>query len=339
MRDALSWSLPLGRAFGIAIRVHILFLMVAAGVILRAWFTAGQVHEFLIACGMVALLFASVVLHEFGHCFGARMVDGDATEILIWPLGGLAYVEVPHTPRANLLTTLAGPLVNVLLCVLSGAVLIYFRFNVLNPINPKWDFYNDPLFEQFPAGVHWLARFFYVNWMLFLLNMILLGFPMDGARVVQCLLWPRFGFREATGKVVFLGFVTAIILGVCSIVVDGVNAVLLLMLALFIYYTSRQQYIILESGGEDSLFGYDFSQGYTSLERDQPPAPRRPNFVQRWLQRRAARKLQEEMERREAEDLRMDALLDKVKREGLHALTEEEHRFLTRVSAKYRHRQ
>ena len=42
---------------------------------------------------------------------------------------------------------------------------------------------------------------------------------------------------------------------------------------------------------EDSLFGYDFSQGYTSLEKDEAPAPPKPkkqNFIQR-LAREARR--------------------------------------------------
>ena len=66
---------------------------------------------------ILGMLFISVLLHEWGHCFGARLVDGDAHEILIWPLGGLAYVEVPHTARANFITTLMGPLVNLGLCL------------------------------------------------------------------------------------------------------------------------------------------------------------------------------------------------------------------------------
>ena len=49
-----------------------------------------------------------------------------------------------------------------------------------------------------------------------------------------------------------------------------------------------------QNGFRLSLFGYDFSQGYTSLERDQPAARqrKRPNFIQRWFQRRAQRKAQ-----------------------------------------------
>src|SRR5260370_2296468 len=124
MRDPLSWSIPLRRIFGILIRLHVLFPFVAVGVILRDGLREGhQPGDWQIAAGLMGLVFFSVLLHEFGHCFGARFMDGDAQEILLWPLGGLAYAELPHTPPANFLTTLAGPLVNVFLCVLSGTVL------------------------------------------------------------------------------------------------------------------------------------------------------------------------------------------------------------------------
>ena len=80
-------------------------------------------------------VFASVLLHEFGHCFGARAVDGDATEVLLWPLGGLANTEVPHTPRANFITTAAGPAVNVVLCL---AVCVLLAFGSLTPSFKPW---------------------------------------------------------------------------------------------------------------------------------------------------------------------------------------------------------
>jgi hypothetical protein len=113
------------------------------------------------------------------------------------------------------------------------------------------------------------------------------------------------------------------------------------MLAFFIFFSCRNQWVLLETGGEDSLFGYDFSQGYTSLERDQAPAApprRRTGWWKRWLQKRAAQKLQREQETREAEERRLDELLDKVHREGQGALTDEERRFMKRVSDRYRHR-
>ena len=180
------------------------------------------------------------------------------------------------------------------------------------------------------------ARLFWVNWLQFLFNVLVLAYPMDGGRLLQSFLWPRMGYRRATLAAVFVGFVFMFVIGIVSL---AKNEVFFLALSLFIFASCRQQWLLLETGGEDALFGYDFSQGYTSLERDQeapPKVPRRkqPNFLQRWLQRRAQRKLQAEQERHEAEERRMDQLLEKIHREGRQSLTDEENRFLKRVADK-----
>jgi stage IV sporulation protein FB len=359
MRDLLSWSLPLGRLFGIPIKVHVLFPVVAAGLILRVACDKDAPAGIWIDASMVmGLLFLTVLLHELGHCAGGRYVDGDAREILLWPLGGLASVDVPHTPRANLITALAGPAANLLICLAAGVALVFLsQPHISPPWNPLW--YPYRFFDEATKAVHpiqlnsldglivydvplyliVLARLFWVSWILFLVNMVLIGFPMDGGRVFQCILWYRFGYRQATLAAVCAGFIVALVLGVISIVINQ-NAVLVLGLALFIGYSCHRQWFLLETGGEDSPFGYDFSQGYTSLERDQPPTRRRqPSLWKRWWQRRAQVRQQREEEQRELEERRMDELLEKVQRLGLQGLTDEERRFLTRVSAKYRNRQ
>ncbi len=273
----------------------------------------------------------------------------------MWPLGGLAYVEVPHTPRANFISAAGGPAVNFFLCVACAGLLL-----VVNgaPIQPHWwwptgGYYGrvDPqghiplftwsgdrlemLWYSAPVLLNWL---FYVNYVLFLFNIVLVGFPMDSGRLLQCILWPRVGYRQATLVAVFAGFVTAVVLGVYAM---WQNDFIALGLCLFIFWACKNQWMILETGGDDALLGqYDFSQGYTSLERDEPPPPRvrRMSWWQRWLQQRTAKKIQREQEQREAEELRMDELLDKVQRQGMAALSDEERRFLKRVSERYRNR-
>jgi Zn-dependent protease len=355
MRDPFSWSLPLGRMFGITVRMHVLFPLVAIGLILRSAFDKdAPPGVWLPVTAVMGLLFLSVLLHEFGHCFGARLVDGDAHEVLLWPLGGLASVEMPHTPRAHFVVAAAGPLVNVLLCLGAGAGLTWI--SIRPPFNPWWiPVTYDPLSGQIGCsglfawdgtqlgmqtalGVVFLSRLFYVNWVLFLFNIVLVGFPMDSGRMFQSLLWWRIGYNRATIAAVYAGFLTMLVLGIVAI---ASKEILLGALALFIYVSCRQQWIILETGGEDSPFGYDFSQGYTSLERGDPPASprRRPNFFRRWWQNRQRRKMEREQEVREAEERRMDELLEKIQREGRESLTDEERRFLTRVSARYRNRQ
>jgi Zn-dependent protease len=134
MRDPMTWSIPLFRAFGIQVKLHVLYIVIMLAMLLRAYTMPGSKGHFAeFALLLIVMPFVCVLLHEFGHCFAARKVDGEADEILMWPLGGLAYCAVPHTPKANFICTIGGPMVNVLLCVISGAVL--FAEGYLPPIN------------------------------------------------------------------------------------------------------------------------------------------------------------------------------------------------------------
>jgi Zn-dependent protease len=358
--DPLSWSFPLGRLFGITIKVHILYPVVAAGLILRTAFKTDPPPipgSWMDMTALVCLLFLAVLLHEFGHCFAGRWVDGDAEEILIWPLGGLAYVKVPHTARANLITAAAGPLVNLGLCLLCALLLIgvYGCRPPLHPLNYPWrvdaagtvnlwawggqgEVAFRPEGGLANVGAILLARFFWVNWFLTLFNLVLIGFPMDMGRIFQAILWRYVGYRQATLAAILAGFVTMFVVALFSFMM---NEVLALCLALFIYVSCRLEWFALENAGDEGQFGYDFSQGYTSLEREQvaaPPPRRRLSWWQRWQQRRAARRLQRDMELREAEERRMDELLEKVQQQGISALTDEERRFLKRVSDRFRNR-
>src|SRR6476646_3971884 len=60
-------------------------------------------------------LFVIVLIHEFGHALACRQVGGVANRIVLWPLGGVAFVNPPRRPGAYLWSIAAGPLVNVIL--------------------------------------------------------------------------------------------------------------------------------------------------------------------------------------------------------------------------------
>jgi Zn-dependent protease len=360
MHDPIAWSIPFGRLFGIVLRMHVLFPFVALGQVLHAYLYKPYPeyvpipYVWLDVLILMLILFVSVLWHELGHCFAARSVGGEANEILLWPLGGLATVEVPNRPRAHFLVAAAGPAFNLILCVLAVLLLLVLAEKPLqapwNPLPGGFPFRNgdglvsmtaysgatldlDPV--RSPAV--WAARFFWVNWFLALLNIILVGFPLDGGRMLQAALWPSMGYHHSMQTAVFAGFVVVFVVGLYALVFASVLA---LALALFIYFSCQRQWILLETGGEEGVFGYDFSQGYTSLERDRDretaPAKPRLNWWQRWMQRRAARRLAREQEQRAAEEKRLDELLDKVHREGRASLTDEEARFLKRVSDRYR---
>jgi stage IV sporulation protein FB len=357
MRDPMSWSIPVGRMFGISVRVHILFPVVALGLILRAGSKGTYPGTWVDAAWLMGLLFFTVFWHELGHCYVARRVGGDASEVLLWPLGGLAYVEVPHNPRANFLVAFGGPAVNLIICFIC-ALILGFAFE--KSWQPLWNPLTWPFREDASGSITlylWngkdqltndtllliVSRLFFVSWFTFLLN-LLPGFPLDGGRMLQAILWHFSDYRQAMQNAIIAGYITMLVLVIYSF---WQEEVMMLALAVFIYLSCTQEYMRLEQAGEDSLFGYDFSQGYTSLERDQdgeeveppPPEPKKPGFWQRWLQRRAERKRQAELEEKQAEESRMDQLLEKIQRQGKESLTEEENRFLKRVAERYKHRQ
>jgi fumarate reductase subunit D len=64
------------------------------------------------------------MLHEFGHSLACRQVGGKAERIVLWPLGGVAYVSPPQRPGATLWSIAAGPLVNVVLAPILTALCV-----------------------------------------------------------------------------------------------------------------------------------------------------------------------------------------------------------------------
>lgn len=354
MRDPYSWSFPIGSLFGVLIRVHAFMPLMMIGMV------GYMVRDESVPAGawqdavlLQVWLFLIVLAHEFGHCFAARHVDGEANEILMWPLGGLASCRPPHTPRANFITTAGGPAVNVVLFAVLGLAIYAVDPTIRPPFNPFWwplrsdaagtfvmtDWNGETALRSSYALIC-LVQAFWVNWVLLLFNTILIGLPFDGGRMLQALVWSRSNHRHATYCAAMMGFLIMALFGVLALVY---NQVLLLMFAWYIYASCKQELIDLESASDDAVFGYDFSQGYTSLEKDEDGHPRpakakRQNFLQRWLQKRAARKHLLEQQRILADEQRMDQLLEKIQQSGKESLTDEEKRFLLRVSNRYKNK-
>ncbi|MCP4247353.1 MAG: hypothetical protein GY778_09925 [bacterium] len=333
--NPISWSFGVGRLFGIRIRVHLLFVFGAIFVLLRAFHESQQGLPWpwvVQGVGTLAILFLIVLLHEFGHCFGARFVGGQADEILMWPLGGLASVAPPHTARANLITAAAGPAVNVAICVVVGAILVLSS-------GSGWSVPWNPFAFAMPAvwpdaqWQVWLVIVFAVSYMLLLFNLAPV-FPLDGGRILQCLLWPSMGFRESTKLATGIGMVGAIGFAIVGLIS---GQVLLLGIAFFGYLTCWQQRQMLKMGAfaDEGEFGYDFSQGYTSLEKSDRPQ-RRPGYFARRRAARAARRELREQQQLEAHRREVDRILTKISEHGADSLTPPERRILERETDRQR---
>jgi hypothetical protein len=117
------------------------------------------------------------------------------------------------------------------------------------------------------------------------------------------------------------------------------KSMILLVLAFLIILLAMQEHYQLQASEsyDDSFMGYDFSQGYTSLERSESVKPeRRVGLWQRWLAKRRADKMRRiELQSQESEQ-QLDAILAKVHEQGLASLTPSEKRLLKRASNRYR---
>jgi stage IV sporulation protein FB len=297
----------------------------------------------LFAGASLLVLLASVLLHEWGHCLTARRVGGYAEQVVVWPLGGLSPPHVPHDPQLELLTALAGPVVNALVMILTAPLLLAGRQDVLGlfvPLAPA-------ALTEGPPFIVGLKLVFWINWLLVLVN-LLPAFPFDGGRVLRSLLWSQFDYRTAVFWVTRTAMAAS--LGMCFIawwMRDTYTTALvpawvpLLLFAIFLWFGAQQEESRLEYGdGDDDFFGYDFSQGYTSLERDASrQRPSGPGPIRRWFEeRREARRQRQEAIERE-EEQQVDAILIRLHEAGIEGLTPQERTILERVSARYRNRQ
>jgi len=324
-QNPLFLSFPLGTWLATSVRMSVWFPLALIVLWARLGLELGTI------CGL--LLLVSVIVHEFFHVFGARWTGGDADEILIWPAGGLAYCQPGPSFRSEILTTAAGPLANILLAALmlpavlpTGMLAECFYPITLPPVS---------LEENLPQTLAVLM--FSLNVKLLYLNLLPV-YPMDGGRMLQTVLsqwWDTIVVRTVT---FWTAMVAAILLGIIGYTIEPALGIVLVTFSSFILIMNLLESIQrqLSDSYDDSFLGYDFSQGYTSLEQGTEERPRRRGLIEQWRENRRLKKLEREQQERMETETKLDALLEKVHQQGMDALTPAEQRFLKQASARYR---
>ena len=112
MPSSRQGSIHLFQAAGVDVFLHWSWFLVAAFEISSRSKSYSSVLWNVAEC---LTLFLIVLLHEYGHALACRQVGGTANRIILWPLGGVAYVQPPPHPGATLWSIAAGPLVNLVL--------------------------------------------------------------------------------------------------------------------------------------------------------------------------------------------------------------------------------
>jgi Zn-dependent protease len=137
-------------------------------------------------------LFLIVLTHEFGHAMACRQVGGTANKIMLWPLGGVAYVDPPQRPGAMLWSIAAGPLVNVVLMPIFYAAVQFGQ-------SQGWP-------QTMPDAYMLLVSVSWINLGLLIFNMLPI-YPLDGGKILRSLLWFPLGRAKSLMVSVVIGMV------------------------------------------------------------------------------------------------------------------------------------
>jgi len=247
-----SWQI--GRILGIPIMVHISWVLVF---VLVTWSLARYYFPFVLTqlpswqywmLGIVAafLLFASVLVHELGHCVVALRYRIPIAQITLFIFGGMAQIrrEAP-TPKAEFLIAIAGPLVSVLVALGFWGVAALPGTPVL-----------------LVAVSEHLRN---INLILAAFNLVP-GYPLDGGRVLRAGLWAwSKNYHQATRHAARAGQGFAVLLmlvGLWDLVAGiAIGGVWFLLIGAFLYTAAQSSH--RQMAFQESLTGLRVSDVMT----------------------------------------------------------------------------
>jgi len=202
-----NWSIPIGRLFGVEIRVHLTFVFLLGFV----WMaesamksnTAPAPNRVL---ALIGIIFGAVIAHELGHALVARREGLQAKAIILLPIGGITLIDdsrqvtspIPgQVPwKRDIRIAIAGPLVNMAIALVVGLVVLA-KF-------PEAHLWTKP----FIHSNHLLRSLVWMNFFLGALNLIP-AYPMDGGHILRAVFSRRMDAVQATRRAVSIAHALA----------------------------------------------------------------------------------------------------------------------------------
>ncbi len=199
-------SLLLFRLFGVDVYVHWSWAFVGAFQVWRnshpSLAASDHRHSMVFYAIEYLCLFLIVLIHEFGHALACKSVGGKAEQIVLWPLGGLAFVQPPQRAGALLWSIAAGPLVNV----------------ILLPITIAAAYLLVMLYGSHTTAADFATEIALVNLILLVFNMLPI-YPLDGGQILRALIWFVAGRGMSLMISAVIRLVGAVVLGIVVTVV------------------------------------------------------------------------------------------------------------------------
>ncbi len=212
-----SWSIPVGRLFGVDVRLHLTFFILP----LFIFWTEYGVHGSANGprdLALTGIILACVAAHECGHMFAARRFGLIPKAVILLPLTGVTIYDESRAEKpqpAALLwkreirLALVGPLVNLALAFLSAAVVIATASSRIDLW--KWPFLQA---ANLPRSLVW------ANLYLAVLN-LMPAYPLDGGRILRAVFSRTLDASSATRRAVSISNAIAMVLMVAGLFSDN----------------------------------------------------------------------------------------------------------------------
>jgi Zn-dependent protease/CBS domain-containing protein len=203
-----SWSIPVGRLFGVDVRLHVTFLILPMFIFWTEYAAHQGNANGLRDLALAGIILACVGAHECGHMLAARRYGLVPKAVILLPLTGVALYDEPRPERPQpamlvwqreIRLALVGPLLNF---ALAG-----FTVAAVTAIAPGIELWKWPFLQaaNLPRSLVW------ANLYLAILN-LMPAYPLDGGRVLRAWFSRQFDLTVATRRAVSISTAIAMVL-------------------------------------------------------------------------------------------------------------------------------
>jgi Zn-dependent protease/CBS domain-containing protein len=211
-----SWSIPIGRLFGVDVRLHLTFLLLPMFIFWTEYASHQGNANGSRDIALSAIILACVGAHEWGHILAARRFGMIPKAVILLPLTGVTLYEEPKAEKQPALSlwqreirlALIGPLVNLFLASLA--------IGILSASGRNFDLWTWPWMvpRNLPRSVVW------VNLYLAALNLIP-AYPLDGGRVLRAIFSRSIDISSATRRAVSISNAISMVLMIAGLFSDN----------------------------------------------------------------------------------------------------------------------
>src|SRR6266567_777594 len=211
-----SWSIPVGRLFGVDVRIHLTFFILPMFIFWTDYAVRQNNATGPRDLAIVGILLACVGAHESGHMLAARRFGLIPKAVILLPLTGVALYDESRAEKPQpalqwkreIRLALIGPLVSLALaCLTAAAVTASGRGIELW----KWPFLQA---ANLPKSLVW------ANLYLAGLN-LMPAYPLDGGRILRAFFSRTLDASSATRRSVSISNAIAMVLMIAGLFSDS----------------------------------------------------------------------------------------------------------------------